>query len=62
LVGRVTSARYSPILAKSIGLGWVNSDYFTIGIKLTLRSNGSLGQATIVEVPFYDPDGIKLKG
>jgi len=61
LVGRVTSARYSPTLKKSIGMGWVNSEYSATGSKLTLRKNGHLTQATVVEVPFYDPEGIKLK-
>jgi sarcosine oxidase subunit alpha len=61
LVGRVTSARYSPTLEKSIGLGWVNSEFATIGSKLTLRTNGQLAQATAIKVPFYDPKGIQLR-
>jgi sarcosine oxidase subunit alpha len=61
LVGRVTSARYSPTLKKSIGMGWVNSDHAAIGSKLTLRTNRHLSQATVVDMPFYDPGGIKVK-
>ncbi len=61
LVGRVTSARYSPTLEKSIGLGWVNFDYAETGSQLTLRTNGHLAQASVVDVPFYDPEGIKLR-
>jgi sarcosine oxidase subunit alpha len=61
LTGRVTSARYSPTLEKSIGLGWVRSEYAATGSILTLRTNGHLAQATVVEVPFYDPEGIQLR-
>jgi len=61
LVGRVTSARYSPTLEKSIGLGWVSSDFATTGSRLTLRTNGHLAQASVVDVPFYDPEGIQLR-
>lgn len=61
LAGRVTSARYSPLLEKSIGLGWIRSDYAATGSRLTLRTNGRLVQATVVDVPFYDPEGIQLR-
>jgi len=61
LIGRVTSARYSPIIEKSIGLGWVTSKYATAGSRLTLRTNNHLAQATVVDTPFYDPEGIQLR-
>jgi sarcosine oxidase subunit alpha len=61
LVGRVTSARYSPTLAKPIGLGWVKSEYAAIGSSLDLRRNGGLAQATVVRVPFYDPEGKRVR-
>jgi sarcosine oxidase subunit alpha len=61
LVGRVTSARYSPTLERSIGLGWVNSNYAAVGSKLNLRTNGRLAQATVVNVPFYDPEGKRVR-
>jgi sarcosine oxidase subunit alpha len=61
LVGRVTSARYSSTLERSIGLGWVKSDYTAVGSKLNLLTNGHLAQATVVNVPFYDPDGKRVR-
>lgn len=57
LVGRVTSARYSSTLGQSIGLGWVKSEFAAIGSKLNLRRNDHLEQATVVNLPFYDPEG-----
>ena len=61
LVGRVTSARYSPTLAQSIGLGWVKSEFAATGSRLNLRTNGHLVQATVVKVPFYDPEGKQVR-
>jgi sarcosine oxidase subunit alpha len=61
LVGRVTSARYSPTLERSIGLGWVKSDHTAVGSILNLRTNGHLAQATVVNVPFYDPEGKRVR-
>ena len=61
LAGRVTSARYSPTLKKSIGMGWLLTEYAAMGSKLALRTNGQLAQAIVVEVPFYDPEGIRLR-
>jgi sarcosine oxidase subunit alpha len=62
LAGRVTSARYSPTLAKSIGLGWVKSEFAAVGSRLNLRRNGRLAQAVVVNVPFYDPEGKQVRG
>ncbi|NIP16908.1 MAG: aminomethyltransferase [Xanthomonadales bacterium] len=61
LVGRVTSARYSPILEKSIGLGWVDSDKSALGSRITLRTGGRVAEAEIAKVPFYDPEGKQLR-
>ncbi len=61
LIGRVTSARYSSTLDKSIGLAWVRSEYASLGNKLTMRTNGHPAQANLVKAPFYDPAGERLK-
>jgi glycine cleavage system aminomethyltransferase T len=61
LVGRVTSARYSPTLAKPIGLGWVKSEHAITGSTLNLRTNDGMAQATVVNVPFYDPEGKQVR-
>jgi sarcosine oxidase subunit alpha len=61
LAGRVTSARYSSMLSQSIGLGWVKAEYAAPGSRLNLRTNGGLAQATVVNLPFYDPEGKKVR-
>jgi sarcosine oxidase subunit alpha len=57
-VGQVTSARFSPVLGKSVILGWV-----------TLDGGGSPGPlvidgrpATPSRTPFYDPEGLRARG
>jgi sarcosine oxidase subunit alpha len=64
-VGRVTSCKWSPVLGRAVGLGWVPARHATDGTKLTIRLGvGTRGTATegIVRVaPFYDPDGARLR-
>ena len=60
-VGRVTSARYSPVNGKAVGLAWVSQSLATAGQVLTMPVRGRLARAQIVADPFYDPPGKKLR-
>ena len=60
-VGRVTSARYSPVNGKAVGLAWVSQDLAADGQVLTMPVRGRLTRAQIVADPFYDPAGKKLR-
>lgn len=60
-VGRVTSARYSPVNGKAVGLAWVSQDLAAPGQVLTMPVRGRLARAEIVPDPFYDPAGKKLR-
>ena len=60
-VGRVTSARYSPTLEKYIGLAWVPEARSAAGQSFAVRCNGVDQPAQVVPVPFYDPEGQRLK-
>lgn len=57
IIGRVTSARYSPTLGRVIGLGWLPADMAEAGSEFLIRSKGEILDARVVEVPFYDPAG-----
>jgi sarcosine oxidase, subunit alpha len=57
VVGRVTSAARSPILDRSIGLGWIRSD--PEGRFPDELRAGRIG-ARVVTTPFYDPAGERL--
>lgn len=59
IAGRVTSAARSPILDRTVGLGWIRRepedafpDVLRVG-RVTAR---------VVPTPFYDPEGDRLRG
>jgi sarcosine oxidase subunit alpha len=60
-VGRVTSARFSPTLRRSLGLAWVPAARSAPGSNFLIRWNGSDVPAVVVPVPFYDPKGERLR-
>ena len=55
LVGKVTSAIYSPRLEKNIALAMVSTDYSNIGTNLEVQIGSLKVNATVVEKPFFDP-------
>ena len=55
IIGKVTSAVFSPRLEKNIALAIVDKNYTKIGLKLSVEINGVLRDAIIVEKPFFDP-------
>jgi len=55
LVGKVTSAVYSPRLEQNIALAMVERGADQIGAEVTVDAIGGLCQARQVEMPFYDP-------
>ena len=55
IIGKVTSAVFSPRLEKNIALAMVDKNYSKIGLKLSVEINGVLRDAIIVEKPFFDP-------
>lgn len=70
--GRICSSRYSSTLGQSIGLALVDPDVAVMGGPLEIFTDGRLTKkkappvvstvkARIVETPFFDPDGARLK-
>ena len=55
VVGKVTSAVYSPRLKKNIALAIVDISHANIGTQLMVNKDSSLVSAEVVEKPFYDP-------
>jgi glycine cleavage system aminomethyltransferase T len=60
-VGRLTSTRYSPTLECSLGLAWVPAARAEMGERFLIRSHGADVPAVVVALPFYDPEGKRLK-
>ena len=56
IIGKVTSAVYSPRLKKNIALAMIEIDYSEIGAELKVKTNENQFNCKIVEKPFYDPN------
>ncbi|HEY4827471.1 MAG TPA: 2Fe-2S iron-sulfur cluster-binding protein [Solirubrobacteraceae bacterium] len=59
--GQVTSARFSPVLDRVIGMAWVPSPFARDGAQVTISDEGKIFSAQIQTRPFYDPDGEVLR-
>ena len=55
IIGKVTSAVYSPRLKKNIALAMIEINYSELGNQLDVQTHEGKYSATIVEKPFYDP-------
>jgi aminomethyltransferase len=55
IVGKITSAVYSPRLKQNIALAMVTINNSEIGTVLDVKMNDKIIKATVVEKPFYDP-------
>jgi glycine cleavage system aminomethyltransferase T len=55
VVGKITSAVYSPRLKKNIALAMVSIDNCELGTELNVEVLSKKVKATVVEKPFYDP-------
>jgi Glycine cleavage system T protein (aminomethyltransferase) len=55
LVGKVTSAVYSPRLKKNIALAMISIDLIEIGTIVDIETPYSIIKGTVVNKPFYDP-------
>ena len=55
VIGKITSAVYSPRLKQNIALAMVSINNSEIGTILDVKMNDKIIKATVVEKPFYDP-------
>ncbi len=55
IVGKVTSAVFSPRLNRNIALAMVDKNFTKLGLNLLVKINGQMRKAKIVEKPFFDP-------
>ncbi len=55
-IGKVTSAIYSPRLRKNIGYAWLPIERSELGTAVTVESEWGTRTATVVPMPFVDPD------
>lgn len=57
-IGQVTSSRFSPVLEKTVMLGWVRLDHDQLPDQVEVDGRA----AYRVSVPFYDPEGTRARG
>ena len=55
VIGKVTSAVYSPRLKKNIALAMVSVKEAQLGATVDVAMKSGMAKAQIVEMPFYDP-------
>jgi len=55
VVGRVTSAIYSPRLERNIGYCWLPTELSAVGAAVSVETEWGERTATVVEMPFVDP-------
>ncbi|MGA1760822.1 MAG: glycine cleavage T C-terminal barrel domain-containing protein [Paracoccaceae bacterium] len=55
VVGRVTSAVYSPRLKQNIALAMVDINHAVLGSSVSVMTHSGPCEATVVERPFFDP-------
>jgi sarcosine oxidase subunit alpha len=60
-VGRVTSTRFSPTLGRTVGLGWLPAGVAVEGRRFFIRVGVADVPAVVAPLPFYDPDGRRLR-
>ena len=60
-IGRVTSSRLSPTLAKGFGLAWVPAQMAEEGREVFIRVGRQNFPAVVTLEPFYDPEGKRLR-
>jgi sarcosine oxidase subunit alpha len=61
-VGRVTSFRQSPTLRRGIGLAWVPDDAAREGARIQIAAPAGQVPAVVTLKPFYDPEGLRVRG
>jgi sarcosine oxidase subunit alpha len=59
--GRVASARFSPTFGHCLGLAWVPPERSAPGERFAICCNGTNEVAVVTALPFYDPEGKRLK-
>ena len=60
-IGRVTSARMSPIVNRCVGMAWVPEELADDGTSFLISHHDSLVSAQVHQAPFYDPSGARLR-
>lgn len=61
-VGRVTVSAWAPTVEQHLAMAYVDTSHAWVGSRVVVTMNGRPVTATVVPTPFFDPDGIRMKG
>jgi aminomethyltransferase len=61
-IGRVTAGAWSPRLERNVGFAWVSAAFMAEGTPLEIDAPGASRPATVVSLPFVDPNKDTPKG
>jgi glycine cleavage system T protein (aminomethyltransferase) len=60
-VGQVVAGFHSPNLDRNLGYAYLNAPHFRPGTLVTLDIDAKETAATVVDMPFLDPDGRRMR-
>lgn len=60
-VGKVVAGFRSPNLGRNLGYAYVNAPHFEPGTRVTVEIGGKETAATVVDMPFLDPAGERMR-
>lgn len=61
VVGKVIAPFYSPNLNKNLAYAYLNRPHFEVGTAVDVEAEDGRTTATVVEMPFFDPEGRRLR-
>jgi aminomethyltransferase len=60
-VGELVAGFRSANLGRNLAYAWVDGPHFKVGTSVRLEIEGAETPATVVEMPFYDPEGRRMR-
>ena len=60
-VGRIVTAFRSPLLDRNLAYAYLDAPHFNAGTAVTLEFDGKRHSARVVEMPFVDPTGARMR-
>jgi glycine cleavage system T protein (aminomethyltransferase) len=60
-VGRVICGFQSPTLSRNLGYAYLDTPHFQPGLEVSVAADGVSQRATVVQMPFLDPEGKRLR-
>ena len=61
-LGAVTVSQWCPTVEKHLAMAYVATSHAWVGSRVVVSVNERPVPATVVSTPFFDPDGIRMKG